>query len=218
MYGLSREVSAVRYRIVTTNAEKSAEAEVADFAQAKAKGRIICNVNRKCMFPSDCRQQYEPKRKWGGLDRVRHKERVKRKLRKTEDETNWADTDQEQCSWGIGESNLEQRCSRNRRHACRGTARLHEHELGGHQAVNPCTRVPPQASKACGDIQAQRRSSQAWHPERGWQSYPTIHCASSNADIRVGVPRVQLWFSSPTKLWASRAENWQNTSMPATNG
>jgi hypothetical protein len=38
MYGLSREVSAVLSRIVITNAEKSAEAEVADFVQVKAKG------------------------------------------------------------------------------------------------------------------------------------------------------------------------------------
>ena len=50
MYGLSREVSAVRERIVTTNAEKSAEAELADFAQIKAKGRMVCNINRRCMF------------------------------------------------------------------------------------------------------------------------------------------------------------------------
>ena len=37
-------------RIVTTNAEESAEAEVADHALVKAKGRIICNVNQECMF------------------------------------------------------------------------------------------------------------------------------------------------------------------------
>ena len=34
-------------RIVTTNAEESAEAEVADRATVKAKGRIICNVNQE---------------------------------------------------------------------------------------------------------------------------------------------------------------------------
>ena len=45
MHGLSREVSAVARAIVTTNAEKSAEAEVADREPVKAKGRIICNVN-----------------------------------------------------------------------------------------------------------------------------------------------------------------------------
>jgi hypothetical protein len=38
MYGLSREVSTDLTRIVTTNVEKSAEAEVADFEQVKAKG------------------------------------------------------------------------------------------------------------------------------------------------------------------------------------
>ena len=37
-------------RIVTTNVEKSAEAEVADHELVKAKGRIICNVNQECMF------------------------------------------------------------------------------------------------------------------------------------------------------------------------
>ena len=45
MQDLSREVSAVPENIVTTNAEKSAEAEVADCETVKAKGRIICNVN-----------------------------------------------------------------------------------------------------------------------------------------------------------------------------
>ena len=35
--------------VVTTNAEKSAEAEVADCEPVKAKGRIICNVNQECM-------------------------------------------------------------------------------------------------------------------------------------------------------------------------
>ena len=50
MYGLSREVSAVLSRIVTTNAEKSAEAEVADCVPVKAKGRMVCNINRGCMF------------------------------------------------------------------------------------------------------------------------------------------------------------------------
>lgn len=37
-------------RIVTTNAEESAEGEVADRETVKAKGRIICNVNQECMF------------------------------------------------------------------------------------------------------------------------------------------------------------------------
>ena len=37
-------------RIVTTNVEKSAEAEVADHELVNAKGRIICNVNQECMF------------------------------------------------------------------------------------------------------------------------------------------------------------------------
>ena len=45
MQDLSREVSAVSEDIVTTNAEKSAEAEVAGCGPVKAKGRIICNVN-----------------------------------------------------------------------------------------------------------------------------------------------------------------------------
>ncbi len=35
--------------VVTTNAEKSAEAEVAVLEQDKSKGRIICNVNQECM-------------------------------------------------------------------------------------------------------------------------------------------------------------------------
>lgn len=34
---------------VTTNAEESAEVEVAVLEQDKAKDRIICNVNRECM-------------------------------------------------------------------------------------------------------------------------------------------------------------------------
>ena len=41
MYDLSREVSAVARAIVTTNVEKSAEAEVADCVPVKAKGRIV---------------------------------------------------------------------------------------------------------------------------------------------------------------------------------
>ena len=41
MYNLSREVSAVAKAIVTTNVEKSAEAEVADCGTVKAKGRIV---------------------------------------------------------------------------------------------------------------------------------------------------------------------------------
>lgn len=48
--GLSREVSAVSYAIVTTNAEESAEPEVADRVTVNAKGRIICNVNQECLF------------------------------------------------------------------------------------------------------------------------------------------------------------------------
>ena len=43
-------------RIVTTNAEESAEAEVADHELVKAKGRIICNVNQECMFRLNIRQ------------------------------------------------------------------------------------------------------------------------------------------------------------------
>ena len=50
MYDLSREVSAVLKRIVTTNAEKSAEVEVAVLVQGKAKGRMACNIVRRCMF------------------------------------------------------------------------------------------------------------------------------------------------------------------------
>ena len=37
-------------RIVTTNIEESAEVEVADLEQNKAKDRIIRNVNQECMF------------------------------------------------------------------------------------------------------------------------------------------------------------------------
>lgn len=40
-------------RTVTTNVEKSAEAEVADFGQIMAKGRMVCNINRRCMFRFD---------------------------------------------------------------------------------------------------------------------------------------------------------------------
>ena len=43
-------------RIVTTNVEKSAEAEVADHELVKAKGRIICNVNQECMFRKNSRR------------------------------------------------------------------------------------------------------------------------------------------------------------------
>ena len=50
MYGLSREVLAVRARIVTTNVKKSAEVVLAVFEQYMVKDRIICNVNQKCMF------------------------------------------------------------------------------------------------------------------------------------------------------------------------
>ena len=50
MYGLSREVSAAAMVVVTTNAEKSAEAEVADCEPVKAKGRMVFNINRRCMF------------------------------------------------------------------------------------------------------------------------------------------------------------------------
>ena len=41
-------------RIVTTNVEESAEVEVAVLEQNKAKGRIIRNVNRECMFRCLC--------------------------------------------------------------------------------------------------------------------------------------------------------------------
>ena len=50
MYGLSREVSAAVISVVITNAEKSAEAEVAVLEQDKAKGRMVCNINRRHMF------------------------------------------------------------------------------------------------------------------------------------------------------------------------
>ena len=43
-------------RIVTTNVEKSAEAEVAAHELVKAKGRIICNVNQECMFRKNSRR------------------------------------------------------------------------------------------------------------------------------------------------------------------
>lgn len=49
-------------RIVTTNAEKSAEAEVADRATVKGKGQIICNVNQECMFRLSSRRAEEAKR------------------------------------------------------------------------------------------------------------------------------------------------------------
>lgn len=49
-------------RIVTTKAEKSAEAEVADRETVKAKGRIICNVNQECMFRLSSRRAEEAKR------------------------------------------------------------------------------------------------------------------------------------------------------------
>lgn len=50
MHDLSRETSTVGLMaIVTTNAEGSAEAEVADIGHVRAKGRMICNVNQQCM-------------------------------------------------------------------------------------------------------------------------------------------------------------------------
>lgn len=49
-------------RIVTTNAEKSAEAKVTDRETVKAKGRIICNVNQECMFRLSSRRAEEAKR------------------------------------------------------------------------------------------------------------------------------------------------------------
>ncbi len=79
--------------IVTTNAEESAEAEVADRGTVKAKGRIICNVNQECMFRKNSRRvgvgetsmNRTPRKELGLIHR-------KRKLRKTEDETNRTDT------------------------------------------------------------------------------------------------------------------------------
>lgn len=50
-------------RIVTTNVEKSAEAEVAAHGLGMAKGRIICNVNQECMFRLSSRRVVEAKRK-----------------------------------------------------------------------------------------------------------------------------------------------------------
>ena len=44
--------------VVTTNAEKSAEAEVAVLAQGKAKGRMVCNINRGCMFRYELLTRY----------------------------------------------------------------------------------------------------------------------------------------------------------------
>ena len=80
-------------RIVTTNAEESAEAEVADHVLVKAKGRIICNVNQKCMFRKSSRRVG---RSETSMSRSPCKELGvdlrKRKLRKTEDETNRKDT------------------------------------------------------------------------------------------------------------------------------
>lgn len=75
--------------VVTTNAEKSAEAEVADCEPVEAKGRIICNVNQECMSRAEKptsrkeRNVKEPKptQEIGVIGR-------ERKLRKTEDETN----------------------------------------------------------------------------------------------------------------------------------
>ena len=71
-------------RIVTTNAEKSAEAEVADRETAKAKGRIICNVNQECMFRENSRRVDVSET---SMNRNPHKEVGqnfrKRKLRKT---------------------------------------------------------------------------------------------------------------------------------------
>ena len=37
-------------RKVTTNAEKSAEVEVAYCVPVKEKDRMVCNINRGCMF------------------------------------------------------------------------------------------------------------------------------------------------------------------------
>lgn len=85
-------------RIVTTNAEKSAEAEVADRETVKAKGRIICNVNQECKFRRSGRRVNRGETSMSLQSS--HKElgltSRKRKLRKTEDETNRTDTQQEQ--------------------------------------------------------------------------------------------------------------------------
>ena len=49
MYGLSREVSAAAMVVVTTNAEKSAEAEVADCEPVKAKAeRFATSIEGEC--------------------------------------------------------------------------------------------------------------------------------------------------------------------------
>ena len=58
-------------RIVTTNVEESAEAEVADRVTVKAKGRIICNVNRKCVFRKNSRRVGESET---SMSRSPHKE------------------------------------------------------------------------------------------------------------------------------------------------
>lgn len=46
MYGFSCEISAAHARIVTTNIEKSAEAEVADCVPVKAKDRMVRDINQ----------------------------------------------------------------------------------------------------------------------------------------------------------------------------
>lgn len=60
-------------RIVTTNGEESAEVEVADGESVKAKDRIICNVNRECMFRVELPMGVKPlKRNGDGSGKSRH--------------------------------------------------------------------------------------------------------------------------------------------------
>lgn len=109
-------------RIVTTNAEGSAEAEVADYVSVGAKGRIICNVNQECMFRFELLTS-------GNIRNVNEDAHAelsiiyrKRKLRKTEDETNRADTCVRERHRGTQPRCFEQGRGRYRRNGSGGTA------------------------------------------------------------------------------------------------
>ena len=60
-------------RIVTTNAEESAEVKVAVLKQNKVKDRIIRNVNQECMFRCFFSDEWQrSKRQWERPQRAKH--------------------------------------------------------------------------------------------------------------------------------------------------
>lgn len=69
-------------RIVTTNVEESAEVEVADSVPVKAKGRIICNVNRECMFRIELPMGVKPAKRNGAGSRKSRQDRSEAEIKK----------------------------------------------------------------------------------------------------------------------------------------